>query len=531
MISLRLQTGETIGIRSGEIELQWVNNLFTGNSIPGVLSYPFEIDTTPTTLAALRYPAYLHSRNIIVNEEYPAYLRTGFYTGIHEEVELLYNGAPLMAGILKIKGFKNRSITGVFSGNAGNFSQVAKRMMKDLSYGGNRTVSAANLTAFAAHMDAANTTPNDIPYRFPTLRDEYGELVGQPDFPGYVNMYMVGSPSAGPGNWDFLHYPAICPFPQFSYIAQQLFIENGWSINSPEFLSSDYAKALLLYSPYYKRESTYAATPVINLADHVPNPFTIGEFINGFVNYFRLGINFSSNKKVVSIRPSSALLDLAQYDDLTSKSKSINNIEYLEPQGDTFQQSEDDADYYEPLPEFEYIEGNGERKLITSFGFLPDKIAIPTHYTTAFKLKTPVVKQSYDIYGSIGERTRFTPRLMFWRGYANRESPYPGTYPFATASDTDLNEDLIAASGTVYTEKLNWADSNGVVEQWHRPWINFLNKTRIANHQLHLNFNDLLDFDITRPKLIDGAFFFVSKMNVRIGRTISPAEVELYKIQ
>ena len=115
---------------------------------------------------------------------------------------------------------------------------------------------------------------------------------------------------------------------------------------------------------------------------------------------------------------------------------------------------------------------------------------------------------------------------------ALRENPYPGDYPFATASDTDMREDLLAASGTTYTEKLNWGPgSRGVVEQWHRPWIDFYNKTRKAEATLNLTFSDLLDMDLTKAKHIDSAFFLISKMTGKIGRTIQPQQAELYKIQ
>lgn len=533
MISLRLSTGQLVSITGGEIELTWESNLFTGNSIPGVLSYPFDIDATPAVLAALKYPTYLHSRNVIPEDDYPTYLRTSFYMNVHEQVELMWNGEPLMAGTLKLKGYKGNTIRAVFSGDAGHFSQAAKQQMSSLDYGGERTVSAASLAAFAAHMDAANLLPNSIPYRFPTLRDEYGDLVAQPNFPGYVNTYLIGSPTIGPGNWDFFIYPGICPFPLLRYITQQLFIENGWSVSSPLFLDTDYVKALLLYSPVYKREATYAATPIIDLALHVPNPFTVGEFINGLCNYFKLGIDFNSNRKAVTITPAAEILSLKSYDDYTSKAPPIRNLEFIDPEGYQFNLTADDADYYEPRPEYEYTIGNGERQISSSFSFLQDKIAIPAGYSTAFKLKTPVVKQSYDIYGPIsGERTKFTPRLMFYRGQALRESPYPGDYPFATASDTDMREDLVAASGTTYTEKLNWGPgTRGVVEQWHRPWIDFYNKTRKAEATLNLTFSDLLNMDLTRAKYIDSAFFLISKMTVKLGRTIQPAQAEVYKIQ
>lgn len=218
---------------------------------------------SPAVSAENSFAEYSNPITLVYCEENVAALGTAFFEyGSKKTQRLDVNIYDHLTYRCKAKLVINKTIVNTNNRGKGNlqgflltgasrfFNSVKAVKLKDLKFGGKRTFNFTTWDPFDASngywQHFHNTWSFDDDYVVLPCRNEnwVGEVgtgfmsyMGRGDWPGIGTAEPVG---------QFPPYSAIVPFPKVEYILNQVFIENGWSLDTSGINDEDWKKLLML---------------------------------------------------------------------------------------------------------------------------------------------------------------------------------------------------------------------------------------------------------------------------------------------
>lgn len=124
---------------------------------------------------------------------------------------------------------------------------------------------------------------------------------------------------------------------------------------------------------------------------------------------------------------------------------------------------------------------------------------------------------------NLSESNRQLPKLLFYRGLVNA-NPELEDYaiPYASTDEYD------AALNDAFNYSVKFAGPKGRFKVWLSEYVDFMRNTFLVKRRINLPPGELLAFDITRKKVIEGSHYFIKHIDITLPYT-QPAEAEMYK--
>lgn len=167
-----------------------------------------------------------------------------------------------------------------------------------------------------------------------------------------------------------------------------------------------------------------------------------------------------------------------------------------------------------------YVHGNGERKVTSSLSpVMIDELGEITQVVeqTNDLYLMPVIKNTSDY--ARPEATELDGRvipgmLSFYRGESEgfRSVPETGEEPAPYYLSTPYIYDF--AGDTVSDVSLSWDGTSGLFEVFWRPWATFMDDARPVEQWVFLSRADLLNLDMSTPKLIHGVKHVIRSVEI-----------------
>ncbi|MDP2188731.1 MAG: hypothetical protein Q8J69_08620, partial [Sphingobacteriaceae bacterium] len=118
----------------------------------------------------------------------------------------------------------------------------------------------------------------------------------------------------------------------------------------------------------------------------------------------------------------------------------------------------------------------------------------------------------------------FSPltRLLFYRGLLGSSDDPDYLLPYASSDDVDPNYDAS------FNYTMAFDGPKGRLAVWLADYLNFMRNTFLVKRRINLPPGELLSFDITRKKVIEGTHYFIKHIDITLPYR-QPAEAEMYK--
>lgn len=113
-------------------------------------------------------------------------------------------------------------------------------------------------------------------------------------------------------------------------------------------------------------------------------------------------------------------------------------------------------------------------------------------------------------------------RLLFYRGvYGATSNP---EYPMPYASADEFDPEMADA----FAYSVKFSGNKGRFKVWLSEYVDFMRNTFLVKRRINLPPGELLAFDITRKKEIEGTHYLIKHVDITLPYT-QPAEAEMYK--
>ncbi|MBA4304602.1 MAG: hypothetical protein C0424_10295 [Sphingobacteriaceae bacterium] len=114
-------------------------------------------------------------------------------------------------------------------------------------------------------------------------------------------------------------------------------------------------------------------------------------------------------------------------------------------------------------------------------------------------------------------------RLLFYRGLVNADPELEDySLPYASPDEFD------AALQEAFAYSVKFSGNKGRFKVWLSDYVDFMRNTFLVKRRINLPPGELLSFDITRKKVIDGTHYFIKHIDITLPYR-QPAEAEMYK--
>lgn len=122
---------------------------------------------------------------------------------------------------------------------------------------------------------------------------------------------------------------------------------------------------------------------------------------------------------------------------------------------------------------------------------------------------------------NLGDSTALT-RLLFYRGVFAASSD--ADYPLPYASTDEFDPEMADA----FNYSVKFSGNKGRFKVWLSEYVDFMRNTFLVKRRINLPPGELLSFDITRKKVIEGTHYFIKHIDITLPYR-QPAEAEMYK--
>ncbi|MDL5050667.1 hypothetical protein QQ054_32205 [Oscillatoria amoena NRMC-F 0135] len=420
------------------LRVEWVSPFFSGNGIPGVISYPIWVSLSGENSEILGYPQRPANTKRVNQRIKGATLSIGSsfqYTG----VIIITNG-------------NDRAVEVTFLGETANFNDVSEKSIKSFSYGGTHTILPATIAGVKAHMLAASLGTAD------TFNWVWAPMIFGPF--DIVNMF-----DANAGVFDDSTFTSISPYPYLTYVIRSIFEESGYTVGG-SFLQNEEIKSISIFTVLGENYASFAVSPNISISSLLPD-VTVGDFLNDLVDTFNIAIFFEPGTKNVLFEPFDTMYNNPDYLDWTVICAPGRYQNYSFDEGEAgykFIQNEDESDLQAPGFNLEFTTGVSPYKEVST-DIVPTAVSSYTVPGFGYDWLTPEVQPDNSLPNWFDN---FSPavRLFFYRGYQAASAP-GSSYPLITPFDKKFGGvDITGAKSS-----LMWEGNNGL---FNRFWKNFI---------------------------------------------------------
>ncbi|MDJ1500453.1 hypothetical protein [Xanthocytophaga agilis] len=494
---------------SSSFTIKSANPMFSDDSIPGMLTYPFTVTNTPKTRRLLGFPNLVASENLVGNQV---------------DSICWLGGLVYKVGKIVVRGANSKKFQLNFQSDAGDVqTKVKNSSLRDLL---KQEFSFTSVPS--AFLNAINT-PVYKPYQnslapytaFPILNEDFYQDKNS-QFGGYLNYFVNG---AFPTN-AYTSKHAMVPQFYLLYVLEMAFQAIGYRMTG-SWIQNEEIQQLILYNNYAldRIGSNYNQyLPQITLKNHVPDT-KFGTFLINLQKIFPLGYVFDTVAKQVELVNIPDILKQSDYVDWTSKADADWDLTPVEGKGYTLQMNPDSSDELTKNIKDDwnkFVIGEGEEPITTDFS----PLEVYKHadlLNTARQWTTPHIRQK----GSSPEfeigNNASGLHLMWYRGM--RPDGSGNNYPFATYDTIDH------AGNTIGNYSLRWTGAKGLYEKWWKPYIEFRANAKTIDRNVNLNLADILSLDPRKKIYLDQNLYFLQDLTVTVSQKsgIKPAKVTLLR--
>lgn len=555
------------------------NNPYLNDDIQGEFSLTLNIKYTDKNYRVLTYAGNFYKKN----------------EKLLFDAEIYDNGTFRYGGVLVINQHTanmNRqsetSWSGFFTiGSSSFFQMIQDYRLQDVDYGGARNFRFTTFNindgsgGFWQHIHAART-PNSFPYTFYPIVNY-----------GWNTKYIVQWMNKLDDNNNFVTYDqntsslvgsntvSITPAIYYSYILTRIFAQFGWKISGeilsdpgfikltmPSFNAITWARFRWhggIFDPGYLNAHLWNIS--FDLADHVPQSVTVGEFLTNLKTRFGWYFYFDSFAKTAYLKPYKNLIGTtakdwtgyvaapytAEYKDKSKTFSLVNNIDandlypvilkvdettLLPPafSPETFpdaQTSAEGAVIYSFLNNSYYINQINDAGDLFEWVFFSHNIGdyeppgsdtvIESEISTmpievvqnreGFRALCPRCYQpgnfAYSPSGVVG----WGMRALFYHGMVtdkNVDGSFSGTlpYPYASCHNLTIDNQQIGKWSIPYRHEY-LAVNDGTYDTWWKTWLALLSIQDIRTFNFRLPLNELKNFKFDDSIVINNVFFIV----------------------
>ncbi len=491
MIGFLLDDG-WLELASTSISVEISNPLFSYDAIPGTTTYPFPVPMSPANLRLLSFP-HVRAQQGEIPEPVAAHC---YIDGLLWRVGVL---------IFEECDLENLSFEYKFVSDAGELQQLIK----------GRTLDSLDLGTVALEL-----TPSHPDYALPSIRNTRFYGGANAYHLGTLNYFYAGAYATAS---DFNYYP-IVPCPRLMPLLQKVLAAFGYTLEGTWFDDAE-LRQLILWS---NRAAEDVAGPSAGLPATIPlaqllPPISVGDFLIQLQKFFAVGFSFDPVRRRVSIL---SLRDVVADPEYIEREGGIPKL--TPPTGGGFAfsmelEADDEMNKTLDTSWSSLVVGAGKSEMAASAGTLHqvrevDVIADNNGISREWLVPAVEVKGASPAFG-IGEKTAFGLRFLFDRGM--QEDSNGELYPLATSDETLWN-------GTpVGSYSLRWGGAAGLYNQFHKPWLDFLNAAGTEERTVRFRIADLLALDPARKDMLAGRKYLWQKVSltVRTGGRLESARI------
>jgi len=356
-------------------------------------------------------------------------------------------------------------------------------------------------TAMLGHMEQVSTAAvGAYPYCFAVVKNENFFEGKCGTYSGYLNLREPGGSHLGNTNSE-PHRTTCVPFPRVKYIVDQALATLGLLDDSPSFTSSDEYMNLYLWNNRAVDREGGTADPAtspndkvlyvansFDLADHVPQDYTLGDLFRWLAELFNLAIFVDPVRNRIQLLERE--IGSGSGGDFRGKSLQGYTFSFQEEQPIAYRHKKDTDDaLFEGGRSFSDVEPGNEKQKI-------EAELVPLFQETGESpggdpWKTPVISQVGETAMSEVQDGSFSPRCFFYHGLQAADSG--STYPAGS-------HDGIAYDGSVLiSQSLEWAGADGRYALRYAGFEPYLYPTRSMRIRLLMSVADIRRLSWTQP--------------------------------
>jgi hypothetical protein len=275
------------------------------DGIPGEVSYPFNLPLNDRNMRLLGYSDHL-----------PAIRQKIFDQILFDDINQVSGGKLQMRDTTMSLNAANlgQQQCNLLCNSSAFFKLIEKKKLKDLTLGGARTFAwdgynVTSGTGFWKHChdtwEYENCDDGDYVFFWVASANYGGYSIGpnSPEWNVTDNRFKIA---------PYYNVTSVCPHIYMAYILRCCFTEFGYSINGKILEDEMFKKICMLsftgvyWSQLDDRGTYYEPDPLssvtINLAEHVPQDITIGEFLVELCKFLPLGFEIDDNSRTCTIK-------------------------------------------------------------------------------------------------------------------------------------------------------------------------------------------------------------------------------------
>ena len=485
MIGLKVSRGWLV-LAPGTISMEISSPLFSTNSVPGTISYPFALPMEGN-LEALNFP---HVRADHGERVAP------------EPVEFYIDGQLRWVGALVYLDCDEEKQLFAY-----NFVADAADLQSRIE-----GVSVASLDLGTVPLELR---PDAADYALPCLRNAafYGEK--GPVYCGIVNYYHAGAYNQNPGG----KRSPVVPFLRLIPLLRRVLAAVGYTLAGP-WLDEPEAQALVLYSDRAVENADGTLPTQFALNRHVPD-IGIPELFISLQKLLGLAYGFHPVRREVSIR---ALRDVLADEQYLERTGGPAHTTALTLSGWTLKLALEDGDDLNKTLDTSWAQlrvGAGQQELSTEAGTLHVvSEQDPADPNNREWLVPAVQAKGASLAFELGDDSRCGLRLLFDRGL--QPDSFQQRYPLATSGCTDF------FGFNCGTSTLHWDGPNGLYATWHATWLTFLDQASTKECTMAFRVADLLTLDPGRKEMVRHRKYLWEKVRLSLKTTGNQLETADY---
>jgi hypothetical protein len=476
MIGLKVAAG-WLELASATVSLEVSSPLFSADTIPGTISYPFALSLSPANVVALNFPHVRADQGEVIAPE---------------PVQFYLEGVLRWVGSLLYLDFdEERQVLAYhFVADA---ADLATRLdgvsLPQLDLG---------TTLLELRHDAAL-------YALPCVRNTlFYDKDKVPDYGHVINYYYFGQyyPQQGGKRSPIVPFLRLVPLLRRVFAALDYELAGDW-LDLPE------VKQLIIYSDRAAEDAQGNLLVRFALNRHVPD-LAVADVLLALQKFFGLAYDFHPVRRQVRIR---ALRDVVADQAYLPRTGGPAKTTAVTADGYTLTMGLEDDELNKTLDTgwAKLVIGKGKEEIKTEAGTL-HVVREPNPRDPVYEWLLPAVeaKGASPAFDQ-GDDSRCGLRLLFDRGL--QQDNYYQPYPLATWG---LNSWLGTAVGT---STLRWDGPFGLYATWHAGWLELLSRAATKERSMQFGIADLLTLDPGRKELVDGKKYLWEKISLSLSTT------------
>ena len=455
----------------------------------------------------------------------------------------------------------------------------------------NHTGSSHDTADVAAFMAGTVTASYPAQLCFPVMRNDDAYPSAVTAYKRYINYYHSSAYAVNTTDRGYTISPQVFLYSIFDRIS----LLTGYSFEGSSWDDAEFRKMIVYNNMVLDRNGwsfffnpTYESNIYdnkISLKNHVPDIFA-SNLINSFRKAFCIGIFTDNRNRTIRMVPMKEVINSSSYIEATrffeklrpvtpSDMINVRQFNYTRDSSDTMindhiidrgnlviggsvatfaslPASKIDADvlylvedtqrYYisslngtNPINNdwdefsvnlYDYSEGTIANPVTETIDIGADTPIISTEQdliNTGTHWKIPVVQQPCSYLAFETAKNPFGLRFLFFRGL--QADSTAATYPMATNDEYDY------AHSQIGYYSMHWDGDNGLYNLWWKPWIDFLNTTKIVTRNAYFTATEIKNLDFSSKYRIENTNYIFRKVSFTLYKDhIGPATVEMLKV-